>query len=44
MTMDLLVTKRVDLTPIKAGDKVDFKLKLGRDKTYRIIEINPKAE
>jgi Cu(I)/Ag(I) efflux system periplasmic protein CusF len=41
MTMDLLVTKRVDLGTVKAGDKVDFKLKLGRDKQYRVIDIAP---
>lgn len=39
MTMDLPATKRVDLSGLKEGDKVDFKLKLGRDKKYRIIEI-----
>lgn len=42
MTMDLPATKRVDLSGLKEGDKVDFKLKLGRDKKYRIIEIAPK--
>ena len=41
MTMDLLVTKRVDLGTVKAGDKVDFKLKLGRDKQYRVIDMAP---
>lgn len=39
MTMDLPITKRVDLGTVKAGDKVDFKVKLGRDKQYRITEI-----
>jgi len=39
MTMDLPVTKRVDLGGVKAGDKVDFKLKLGRDKQYRVLEM-----
>lgn len=39
MTMDLPVTKRVELGGVKAGDKVDFKLKFGRDKTYRITEM-----
>ena len=39
MTMDLQVTRRVDLTKVKAGDKVRIKLKLGRDKQYRVIEI-----
>ncbi len=41
MTMDLPVTKRVDLGSVKAGDKIDFKLKLGRDKQYRVIELTP---
>ncbi len=41
MTMDLPVTRRVDLGALKAGDKVDFKLKLGRDKQYRVIDIAP---
>lgn len=39
MTMDLRVSSKVDLGKIKAGDKVTFRLKLGRDKTYRIIEM-----
>ncbi len=39
MTMDLAVTERVDLSGIKAGDKVKFKVKLGRDKKYRITDI-----
>jgi len=41
MTMDLAVTKRVDLSTVKSGSKVKFKLKLGRDKQYRITEIQP---
>lgn len=41
MTMDLPVTKHVVLGGIKAGDKVDFKIKLGRDKKYRVIEMLP---
>ncbi len=41
MTMDLPVTRKVDLSGVKSGDKVTFKLKLGRDKTYRIIKIAP---
>lgn len=36
MTMDLPVTKRVDLSGFKAGDKVHFTLKQGRDKQFRI--------
>jgi len=39
MTMDLAVTNKVDLTKIKSGDKVTFRVKLGRDKAYRITEI-----
>jgi Cu(I)/Ag(I) efflux system protein CusF len=31
--VDLPVTSKVDLSGVKAGDKVSFKLKLGRDKT-----------
>jgi Cu(I)/Ag(I) efflux system periplasmic protein CusF len=41
MTMDMPVTRRVDLGALKPGDKVDFKVKLGRDKQYRVIEISP---
>jgi len=41
MTMDLAVTKRVDLSTVKPGANVKFKLKLGRDKQYRITEIQP---
>jgi Cu/Ag efflux protein CusF len=39
MTMDLPVTKRVNLSEIKSGDKVSFKVKLGVDKQYRVTEI-----
>ncbi len=41
MTMDLPVTRRVDLGRVQAGDKVGFELKLGRDKKYRVIGITP---
>jgi Cu(I)/Ag(I) efflux system protein CusF len=41
MTMDLPVTGKVDLGTVKAGDKVTFRLKLGRDKTYRIMQMSP---
>ena len=41
MTMDLAVSKRVDLSTVKPGTNVKFKLKLGRDKQYRITEIQP---
>jgi len=39
MTMDLPVTKHVDLDAVKAGSEVDFMLKLGMDKQYRITKI-----
>ena len=42
MTMDLAVTQRVDLSTIKPGSNVKFKVKLGRDKQYRITEIEAK--
>ena len=41
MTMDLPVTRSVDLDKIKAGDKVNLTLKLGRDKQYRVIAVEP---
>ena len=41
MTMDLPVTKRVDLASVKPGSNVKIKLKLGRDKQYRVVEIMP---
>lgn len=41
MTMDLPVTGGVDLGAVKSGDKVTFRLKLGRDKVYRIMEMQP---
>lgn len=42
MTMDLPVTNRVDLSAIQKGDAVDFHLKLGHDKKYRIIMMKKK--
>ncbi len=42
MTMDMSVTRRVDLSKHKAGENVTLSLKQGRDKQYRIVEINPK--
>jgi Cu(I)/Ag(I) efflux system protein CusF len=39
MTMDLPVTKRVDLSKIKPGDKVTLTLKQGVDKQYRVTAI-----
>ncbi|MCG7917706.1 MAG: copper-binding protein [Candidatus Thiodiazotropha taylori] len=41
MTMDLPVTKRVDLSRFKAGDQVHFTLKKGRDNHFRIISMEP---
>lgn len=41
MTMDLPVTRKVDLSTTKPGDKVLFTIKLGRDKKYRIIKLSP---
>lgn len=41
MTMDLPVMKKVDLSGVKAGDKIGFTLKLGRDKQYRVIDVKP---
>ena len=41
MTMDLPVTRRVDLSTVKTGEKVRFKLKQGRDKRFRIMAIEP---
>ena len=41
MTMDLPVTKRVDLATVKPGTAVVFTLKQGRDKNFRIISIKP---
>lgn len=41
MTMDIPVTNKVDLSKTKAGDAVDFTVKLGRDKKYRIIDMAP---
>ncbi|ABK45872.1 cation efflux system protein [Magnetococcus marinus MC-1] len=39
MTMDLPVSNKVDLSAFQAGDKVHFTVKLGRDNTYRIIQM-----
>lgn len=41
MTMDLPVTKRVDLSKVKAGDKVTITLKQGVDKQFRVMAIEP---
>ena len=42
MTMDLPVTRRVDLSTVKTGTPVNIKLKQGRDKQYRVMAIEPK--
>ncbi|MGH1419918.1 MAG: copper-binding protein [Hyphomicrobiaceae bacterium] len=42
MTMDIPVTKRVDLSTVETGKPVEFTLKQGRDKTYRVIGIETK--
>lgn len=42
MTMDIPVTKRVDLSKVETGKPVEITLKQGRDKTYRVIGIEPK--
>ena len=39
MTMDLPVTRRVDLSTLKSGAKVRIKLKQGRDQQFRIIAV-----
>ena len=39
MTMELPVSRRVDLTSFAAGDKVQFTLKKGRDDVFRIMII-----
>ncbi len=41
MTMDLPVTRQVDLTDVKPGSSVTITLKQGRDKQYRVIGIEP---
>ena len=42
MTMDMTVTKRVDLSKLKPGSSVILSLKQGRDKQYRVIEVKPR--
>jgi Cu/Ag efflux protein CusF len=39
MTMDLAVTKDVDLSTLKEGDRVKFHLKLDSDNVFRIHNI-----
>ncbi len=41
MTMDLPVTRRVDLSTVESGSKVVLTLKRGMDKTFRVIAIAP---
>ncbi|MEZ5857046.1 MAG: copper-binding protein [Hyphomicrobiaceae bacterium] len=40
MTMDLPVTKKVDLSKLKAGDKVTITLKQGVDKQFRVTNVD----
>ena len=42
MTMDLPVTRRVDLSSVKPGSTVNITLKQGRDKQFRVMAIEPK--
>jgi len=42
MTMDLPVTRRVNLSKVETGKSVNFTLKQGRDKQFRVIAIEPK--
>ena len=42
MTMDLPVTRRVDLSTVKTGTEVNITLKQGRDKQFRVMAIEPK--
>ncbi|MES9814448.1 MAG: copper-binding protein [Candidatus Thiodiazotropha sp.] len=39
MTMDLQVTRRVDLSGFKPNDKVNFTVKKGHDKQFRITTM-----
>ena len=39
MTMDMAVSHDIDLKSLKAGDKIKFHIKLGKDKVYRIVKI-----
>ena len=41
MTMDIPVTRRVDLSTVKPGSDVKITLKKGRDNQFRIVEIAP---
>ena len=42
MTMDLPVTRRVDLSSVKPGAEVNITLKQGRDKQFRVMAIEPR--
>ena len=42
MTMDLPLTRRVDLSAIEMGKTVNITLKQGRDKQFRVMAIEPK--
>lgn len=39
MTMDLPVTEQVDLSGVKPGDKIDFRILLDSDGVYRITAL-----
>lgn len=41
MTMDLPVTRRVDLSTVEEGSNVMLTLKRGMDKKFRVIAIDP---
>ncbi len=42
MTMDLPVTRRVDLSAVEPGSTVNITLKQGRDKQFRVMAIEQK--
>lgn len=39
MTMDLPVSDDVNLKSIPMGEEVKFKIELGKDKVYRVVEV-----
>ncbi len=41
MTMDVPVTRRVDLSAFEAGQDVNFTIRRGRDDVFRVVEIEP---
>ena len=44
MTMDLPVSDDVNLKSIPIGEEVKFKIELGKDKVYRIVEVKAHGE